>query len=734
MFYYPNVLQRHTGCFSTIWLAATGGIRVTRREFLRVNVKRTCNDILDYVTGQVPALEPDQSRPRFSLYLSSQLQYGVVIIYHKQCAFLLEEVQQTIDRWLRFKRRVQIDLAESDRMALNVPDGLSMMEEAEGALDPFFGLMASHQLPSPYKIVPTEFAIEDLVSQHSVVSSPTNKPDNKVIKSPLAAITLTEKEQFVINTAERQDFNGAELPEATARDIQLLMDQPDHFRREDEETKDRTGDQAVSSFGVQLKDTMLGTEQDVMWLLDEETGEPVEVPLAAVASEVTPEHIAMPPESEGDRATESLCDEAVGHPLRTHGGRRRRQLVFVDPEVQIPDKEIQQQIEDPLIETLNMSLWKQRASIAIQSESGATRRAEEESEQDMEILRTERKRRHSRMKEMSSQSGLQTTEGSSVLDAMLEMPDEDKFGSDVMTPVSRWSPHEDVQPPMEPIAEENMEMPEAQTDTHYMLSWIASIQQRFGEVAFDSLLPPKADRCTAARTLNKLLGEEICCFSSNIQEFLPEKWFRSVSSGERLTHQPHIQRAEDEGGGTGHRFKLAADKKQASLGEGEAEPTGRKLREPQSVMVRVEVEQDIPMSVALPIELQADGSHQAFPFLDTTLADLGIQESDVKERVVWVDTKKTQVKNKAGKLKEKETTILEVRVKAKKPGDKQLQEVLYSTEAHTDRSFCRTGMDIQPWKQGDPGKNKLKPVEMTMTLGLEKRQPGNTEAEDQRDI
>ncbi|XP_014865826.1 PREDICTED: meiotic recombination protein REC8 homolog isoform X2 [Poecilia mexicana] len=536
MFYYPNVLQRHTGCFSTIWLAATGGIRVTRREFLRVNVKRTCNDILDYVTGQVPALEPDQSRPRFSLYLSSQLQYGVVIIYHKQCAFLLEEVQQTIDRWLRFKRRVQIDLAESDRMALNVPDGLSMMEEAEGALDPFFGLMASHQLPSPYKIVPTEFAIEDLVSQHSVVSSPTNKPDNKGFILPLAAITLTEKEQFVINTAE--DFNGAELPEATARDIQLLMDQPDHFRREDEETKDRTGDQAVSSFGVQLKDTMLGTEQDVMWLLDEETGEPVEVPLAAVASEVTPEHVAMPPESEGDRATESLCEEAVGRPLRTHGGRRRRQLVFVDPEVQIPDKEIQQQIEDPLIETLNMtevlldvpaltkraspaqlfsapcgslvhpsllSLWKQRASIAVQSESGATRRAEEESVQDMEILRTERKRRHSRMKEMSSQSGLQTTEGSSVLDAMLEMPDEDKFGSDVMTPVSRWSPHEDVQPPMEPIAEENMEMPEAQTDTHYMLSWIASIQQRFGEVAFDSLLPPKADRCTAARTLNKLL-------------------------------------------------------------------------------------------------------------------------------------------------------------------------------------------------------------------------------------
>jgi len=39
-----------------------------------------------------------------------------------------------------------------------------------------------------------------------------------------------------------------------------------------------------------------------------------------------------------------------------------------------------------------------------------------------------------------------------------------------------------------------------------------------------------------------------------------------------------------------------------------------------------------------------------------------VSRSDVKERVVWVDTKKTQVKNKAGKLKEKEITILEVRL------------------------------------------------------------------------
>ncbi|XP_034036785.1 uncharacterized protein si:ch211-196f5.2 [Thalassophryne amazonica] len=98
-------------------------------------------------------------------------------------------------------------------------------------------------------------------------------------------------------------------------------------------------------------------------------------------------------------------------------------------------------------------------------------------------------------------------------------------------------------------------------------------------------------------------------------------------------------------------------------------------------MVRALLEWEIPMSVTLPLQVQPDLAHQPFPFLDTTLADLGIKESDVKERVVWVDTKKTQVRNKAGKVKEKEITLVEVRVKAQKAGDQQLQEVLYSTEA-----------------------------------------------------
>uniref|UniRef100_A0A8D3BDH3 REC8 meiotic recombination protein b n=1 Tax=Scophthalmus maximus TaxID=52904 RepID=A0A8D3BDH3_SCOMX len=540
MFYYPNVLHRQSGCFSTIWLAATRGIRVTRRELLRVNVKRTCGDILSYVTAQVPPSQPNLPWPRFSLYLSSQLQYGVVVVYHSQCRFLLEEIQQTIDRLLRAKICTRIDMAESDRLVLNVPDSLNMMEEAEGAQDPFFGLMQSHQLLSPYKI-----------HQHSLVPSPHNTLNKEGFRLPPVDITLTEKEQFVITAAEF--FEGEDLPEVTAREIDMLIGQPDQFDQEVEEqrTRERTRELegAMSSFD-QLNKTALGAEWDSVYLLDEGLGQPVVVPLVAVALEMTPQHVAMPTPPSGASGTEGDQENIAIRPLRKPAGRRRRQLVFADPQVQMSDGALKDQIENPLTETLDLSevlldlpsstkratpaqlfnapcgclphadlqlLWKQCALLTVLPAQGGKRSEEMEegeeeaegargeSEQEREILRTER--RHSDMKQISSESGLQPAEGSSALDVILDISKEDKSGSELITPIGRWSPPEDTQPLMEPIAEENIEMPEAPTDTESrdMLSWISSNLQRFAGVTFDSLLPPEADRTTAAHTLYKLL-------------------------------------------------------------------------------------------------------------------------------------------------------------------------------------------------------------------------------------
>lgn len=68
-----------------------------------------------------------------------------------------------------------------------------------------------------------------------------------------------------------------------------------------------------------------------------------------------------------------------------------------------------------------------------------------------------------------------------------------------------------------------------------------------------------------------------------------------------------------------------ANSKQAN-DKGADKPAGRDSPGPHGETVRVKLEWDIPMSVTLPIQVQPDPAHQPFPFLDTTLADLGIQE------------------------------------------------------------------------------------------------------------
>ncbi|XP_034022355.1 REC8 meiotic recombination protein b [Thalassophryne amazonica] len=583
MFFYPNVLHRHTGCFSTIWLAATRGVRVTRRELLKVNVRRTCGDIMAYVTAEVPAPQPNLPKPRFSLYLSSQLQYGVVVVFHRQCGFLLEEVQHTIDRLLRSQMQMRIDMADPDRLALDLPDNLNMMNEAEGAQDPFFGLVESHQLPSPYNVQQQELLIEKVISQHSLVYSTHVTHDNEDFKSPPAAITL--KEPLVITAAE--GFEGLELTEVTNREIDLLMDQRDQFLREAEEQQYT---QAAVSSVDQLKETVVGTERDSLWILAEKTGPPLEGPPASTSLEMTPVQVAMPvppsrsPEEEGELEKESsdgqlykhalegscgrvnscshnflstcacvfsqssfgkvvfvsLPHQVLVHPTTKRSRSRRRQLVFTDPHIQISEEMMKEQIRNLQAETLDLSemllvrpfmikhatpaqlfsgpsgsllhtdlqsLWKQCALLpTLHTYQGGEEEKDEEeestghSEQDREILR---RMRQSGMKEMHSESGLHPTEPSSASDVILDMSKEDKSLSDVITPFSRWSPQKEPQLPMEPISEENIVIPEAESGE--ILSWISSSLQTCGEITFSALLPPEADRTTAAHTLSKLL-------------------------------------------------------------------------------------------------------------------------------------------------------------------------------------------------------------------------------------
>lgn len=520
MFYYPNVLQRHSGCFSTVWLAATKGVKVTRRDLLRVNVDKTCLDIVNYITAQVPPPQQNLPKPRFSLYLSSQLQYGVVVVYHRQCGFLLDEIQQTIDRLLRCKQHVPIDVPQFNRLALDLPDNLCLMEQAEGAQDPFFGLMESHQLPSPHK--QPGWTVDVLISDLSLTSSSNAASESKGFRSPPASITLKEREQFVIPSAEQ--FEGADLPEATNQDLDLLMDEQDHFREEELPRGEKDQSRDFMSSVDQLRESVVGPHRDSAWLQDKETGQTVVLQEDTLRKEMTPEHVNMPvPPTEAEQ-------EVIVHPVRKPVRPRKRQLIFADQEVQISNSKMNEQISNLQAETLDLSevlvnlpsvtknvrpahlfstpceglihpdlksLWKHSAVLTALSEPEEDVRGQgDDEEQEREIPMTERKRRRTTIRELSSDSGLQPVDRSSV-------SDEDRSVSAIATPASRRSPQGEMQLVMETIAEENIEMPEADTDSQS--SWICSHLQKSGQATFDSLLPPQANRSTAAHTFNRLL-------------------------------------------------------------------------------------------------------------------------------------------------------------------------------------------------------------------------------------
>ncbi|XP_074090909.1 meiotic recombination protein REC8 homolog isoform X3 [Macrotis lagotis] len=227
MFYYPNVLQRHRGCFATIWLAATGGTRLVKREYLKVDVVETCEKILQYILVQVQPNLPGVPRPRFSLYLSAQLQFGVIRVYFRQCQYLVEDIQHILERLHRAQQQIRIDMLEPDVPGLLLPDPLTTMEALEDAPDPFFGVMAiDPNLPSPLGIPQVRHLLEAPTPERIPKEIPLlgYPQPRKSDKSPITVllpetITLQEPESIqVLHIEGEQD-----LPEISHQDLDLLM-------------------------------------------------------------------------------------------------------------------------------------------------------------------------------------------------------------------------------------------------------------------------------------------------------------------------------------------------------------------------------------------------------------------------------------------------------------------------------------------------------------------------------
>ncbi|XP_053784935.1 meiotic recombination protein REC8 homolog [Desmodus rotundus] len=367
MFYYPNVLQRHTGCFATIWLAATRGSRLVKREYLKVNVVKTCEEILSYVMVQVDPPQPGLPRPRFSLYLSAQLQIGVIRVYSQQCQYLVEDIQHILERLHRAQLQIRIDMVDTDLPSLLLPNCLDMMEILEDAPDPFFGMMSvDPRLPSPFNIPQIRHLLEAVTPERvpeipPEVPTEPGKPDRipvTVTVLPPEAITLQEAEPIRMLPIEGEP----DLPEISRRDLDLLIAEQDEailleergrpvwqcgaclaLDMSREEPRAPEVEIAVPSLSPPALAQVEGAAEPLpgLVLAPEEVKPAVwepEVPLCVIA-EVTPplpEELRLPAPPSPERRPPAF-------PPRRRG--RRRQLLFWDKETQISREDFQKQLQ-----------------------------------------------------------------------------------------------------------------------------------------------------------------------------------------------------------------------------------------------------------------------------------------------------------------------------------------------------------------------------------------------------
>ncbi|KAG7329683.1 hypothetical protein KOW79_005905 [Hemibagrus wyckioides] len=529
---------------------------MNRRDLLKVNIQSTCTDIMNYVLVRVPPLTAGLPRPRFSLYLSSQLQYGIVLVFHRQCQLLLEEIQGAIDKLHRYHIQVQIDmLPEEIRQTQTLPDALTLLTESEGARDPFFGSM-EFGLPSPSSLM-------QLAQEMGVVlPQRLHSPPVEGITASQESITMTEREPVIM---QQPEFEGAELQEIDM--IEMLLEQSDQFPEGEEEREaeqarqrerrerereevvereteraaaevERTRDLTGSTLLTELAQSTEVPSRDIV-SMDEE----VELPtmMAEPAErERTPEPISIPPSPpspERERRRESpRLEEFVPIPEAPVEERRRRkrQLVFIDEEIQISQEALQAQINDPSIETRPLEdvlirppsqvsepkvllsnpcmklpaeileLWKQGAVIPHIPRPRRRREAEEE---DLEAVRERERGREEQeegeFREMPTEiveSGISRYD-TPVSSLVMEVTDREI--SPLETPETRRSPGPVSVCGLEDIPEERVpELEDGMMDVD-PLRRMATIGE--DEATFHSLLPSRVTRKTIAQAFWRLL-------------------------------------------------------------------------------------------------------------------------------------------------------------------------------------------------------------------------------------
>nr|XP_042108849.1 meiotic recombination protein REC8 homolog isoform X6 [Ovis aries] len=563
MFYYPNVLQRHTGCFATIWLAATRGCRLVKREYLKVNVVKTCGvgvhcspseEILNYVLVRVQPPLPGAPRPRFSLYLSAQLQIGVIRVYSQQCQYLVEDIQHILERLHRAQLQIRIDMVETDLPSLLLPDHLARMETLEDAPDPFFGMMSvDPMLPDPFDIPQVRHLLEAVTLERVPEEIPPEVPaelrEPERIRVTPEAITIQEAEPIRMLRIEGE----LDLPEVSRRVLDLLIAEEDEGilleERRLEFREEPRAPEGEITVPPPSPSALVGVEEAAEPLpsqvLAPEELKPVgwepEVPLPEVTPPLELRLPPVPVSPEWRRPP--VSPPPRGPPAR----RRRRQLLFWDKETQISRKEFQEQLqtrahcrECPMVQPPERMIrtpvelfrnptysgWLPPELLAFwthcaQPPPRALRRRlpEELEEAEREAAAEEERRKAETPSDIEVLREAQEPSGPLMVSSeiSLEVAEEEKSRISLVPPEERWAWVEAEQPeaPALPVVPElpevPVELPAELPPEPELLSpeavhrAVAREMQADREPDFSSLVPPLSPRRMAARVFYLLL-------------------------------------------------------------------------------------------------------------------------------------------------------------------------------------------------------------------------------------
>ncbi|XP_028643220.1 meiotic recombination protein REC8 homolog isoform X1 [Grammomys surdaster] len=565
MFYYPNVLQRHTGCFATIWLAATRGSRLVKREYLKVNVVKTCEEILKYVLVRVQSPTPGLPRPRFSLYLSAQLQIGVIRVYFQQCQYLVEDIQHILEHLHRAQLRIRIDMEEADLPNLLLPNCLAMMETLEDAPEPFFGAMSvDPRLPSPFDIPQIRHLLEAATPKKihketlPEATPESRKPDRTLatVQSP-EVITLQEAEPIRMLRIEGEQ----DLPEISRGDLDLLIAEEDDailleerqrgrlLRRRrasppldesKEEPRALEGDGLVPLLTPPAPAQVEGIQEPLPGqVFPPEVQKMTGWEPGALLTEVTPPQELRLPAPPSTERLPSLQRAPHRRP------RRRRKLLFWDKETQISREKFEEQmqtgahcLEYPVVQppkrmftspaelfrTPTLSGWLSPELRALwthcaQVPPGMLRKRPhlepEETVEEERVADQEERRKTEALSEIEVLREAQEPSGPLMLSSelSLEAAEEEKSRTSLIPPEERWAWIEEGQPeppalPMLPeLPEVPMEMPPRPEllSSEAVLRAVALELQANREPDFSSLVPPLSPRKLASRVFYLLL-------------------------------------------------------------------------------------------------------------------------------------------------------------------------------------------------------------------------------------